>query len=467
MVDELEVKNLIDGTQSFNDVFIQMVDKVKQRGYGEFGLIGEFDKSIKSLLKYDFGTDIVAVLNLQLFVKDYLLTGDEKLKNNISNEIFNFTMVLENHVKDEEVDKVSDILLNYETVFNQLTQVDDELGIYSGKGLQGRLFEEIDNLDNFIKLKNTDIRINDLYEQNLFRIYLSFFLVVSITILAAIIINQRLYRTLVVPIQKMKEIIARMSRGEVPQANVNFKVDDLSEMAVALNNLVRGTRNYQDFAIKIGNGNLNANFTPLSNEDILGNSLLAMRDSLKMNAEENKKRSWAANGLAEISSLIRTLTSDESELFNKVLTFIVKYTASNQGSLFILTEDEESEQYLEMVACYAWDKRKYLEKRIQVGDGLAGQCAIEGEVIYLTDFPANYINITSGLGSASPSALLIVPLKWDDQVVGVLEIASFEKYENHEIDLVKKFSESVAAAWNNQKLNRQTRMLLHGAVETN
>lgn len=285
-MDRAELQTLKTTIKSCNEVFRQMVDKIKIRGYGGYGLIGEFEKSIKDLLQYDFGADNMAVLNLQLFVKNYLLTGDEDISNNISNEIYTFTLVLEKHIKDEEVEKVSTILFNYETVFLQLVDVDRELGIYTGKGLQSLLFASSDNFDRVVRLEKINVGINEAYSNILIKLYLSFFLIVSAAIVAAFSINKRLFKTLVVPIQEMKSIIARMSRGEVPKATVRFKVDDLNEMAQALNNLVAGTRTYQDFANNIGKGNLDTTFTPLSDKDILGISLLAMRENLKTHISE-------------------------------------------------------------------------------------------------------------------------------------------------------------------------------------
>jgi signal transduction histidine kinase len=86
----------------------------------------------------------------------------------------------------------------------------------------------------------------------------------------------------------MKSIIMRMSKGEVYKGALRFKVADLNEMAKALNNLVMGIQNYQEFANNIGNGNLDVAFTPLSKQDILGNSLIAMRNSLKENIHKQK-----------------------------------------------------------------------------------------------------------------------------------------------------------------------------------
>ncbi len=288
--DRSELKLLAYTIQLYDHIFVQMADKIKARGYEQHGLIGEFDKCIDHLLKFDFGTDKVAVLNLQLFVKNYLLTGDEKIIDKISEEIYMFTLALEQHIADDEVGEVSQILFRYETVFKQLVTIDRELGIYTGRGLQSELFACGDQFDRVVSLQRINARIDKAYSTILWKLYLGFFLIVSAAIITAFTINKRLSKTIVRPIQSMRSIIASMSRGEVPKTKVQFKVDDLDQMAKALNNLVAGTLNYQEFANDIGRGNLDTAFTPLSNEDILGRSLLVMRENLKAILAEQRSQ---------------------------------------------------------------------------------------------------------------------------------------------------------------------------------
>jgi PAS domain S-box-containing protein len=91
---------------------------------------------------------------------------------------------------------------------------------------------------------------------------------------------------------------------------------------------------------------------------------------------------------------------------------------------------------------------------------LVGQCFIEGERIYLLEVPQEYISITSGLGGSNPNALLIVPLKVNERIYGVLELATFGKYEDYQIDLVEKFAETIAATISTVRTNESTRILL-------
>jgi len=115
---------------------------------------------------------------------------------------------------------------------------------------------------------------------------------------------------------------------------------------------------------------------------------------------------------------------------------------------------------MSMISCYAWDKKKFVNQKIHRGEGLAGQAWQEMDAIYITDVPQNYIKITSGLGDSNPTSILIMPLQVNDQIFGVLEIASFSKMADFEIDFVKKVAESIASTVSTVKVNERTQKLL-------
>lgn len=271
-------------------------------------------------------------------------------------------------------------------------------------------------------------------------------LLAALSLMLSFSINYILSRGIIRRLDKIRDIFGAISKGIVPAAEADTDSDEIGQMMVSLNAYMAALHQTSAFATEIGKGNFDYPFQPLSDADSMGNALLTMRDNLKYNAEEEQRRNWAAQGLAEVSNLLFREQESSDIMFNHLLSYIVQYTHSNQGNLFMLTYDDTETPYLNLMAAYAWEKRKHLERRMAIDDGLIGQCVQEKETIYMTNLPADYIRITSGLGHALPRALLIVPLKTNQEVYGILELASFQPYQAFEIAFIEKLCEVMAAS---------------------
>ncbi|MDX2196770.1 MAG: GAF domain-containing protein [Cytophagales bacterium] len=261
------------------------------------------------------------------------------------------------------------------------------------------------------------------------------------------------------PIIYIKNVVNNLGKGKLEEVKDYGRNDEIGDMVHSVNNLVQGLRYTSEFARNVGNSNFESDFNVLSEHDELGLALISMRDNLKKAAEEDKRRAWATNGLAEIGGILRSNYNTSEELYDNVLRFVVKYLHVNQGGLYEIIEDDGN-KHLELRSCYAYERKKFQEKRIEIGEGLLGQCVLENDKILLTDIPPSYVAITSGLGEATPSCILIAPLKVVDNCVGVIELASFHVLEEHEIAFVEKISESIASTLSTIKINERTKKLL-------
>ena len=122
---------------------------------------------------------------------------------------------------------------------------------------------------------------------------------------------------------------------------------------------------------------------------------------------------------------------------------------------------------LNLIASYAWGKKKFLQQNVLIGEGLVGQCAQEQDTLFFTDVPENFVKIRSGLGEANPRCILIVPLKFNEELLGVIELASFRILQPFEIDFVEQLAENIAATVSILKINQRTVLLLKNAQESN
>jgi len=271
------------------------------------------------------------------------------------------------------------------------------------------------------------------------------------------------------PVIKTTKVLSDLAKGDIDESKkVKIKSkDEIGEMNQSVNTLIDGLNKTASFAREIGKGNLHKEFELLSEKDELGNSLLEMRESLKEAQEQEEKRkiedqkqNWATQGLAKFGEILRQNTDDMNEFGYHIISNLVKYIDANQGGLFIINDDEKEDKFVELLACYAYERRKYMEKRIDIGVGMIGRCVQEQKTIYMTDLPDEYINITSGLGESVPNALLIVPLKVNDEIFGVVELAGFNAFEDHVIKFVEELGESIASTISTTKINIKTNQLL-------
>jgi PAS domain S-box-containing protein len=250
-----------------------------------------------------------------------------------------------------------------------------------------------------------------------------------------------------------------LALGNIPALAEKKSEDELGQITTSINKIIQNKTDLSDFVKKIGNGESDAQYQLLSDKDVIGLSLISMREKMHKISQDEAKRSWTNEGVAIFSEMLMEESSLKI-LSEKLLTGLVKYVKANQGALFIKEIGEDDEPVFEMYACYAWNRKKFVDKQVRLNEGLVGQAAIEKETIFLTEVPDDYVKITSGMGEANPNSILIVPLKVNDVVHGVLELASFKVFEKHEIDFIQKLAENIASTISNVKINENTKRLL-------
>lgn len=228
---------------------------------------------------------------------------------------------------------------------------------------------------------------------------------------------------------------------------------------------IENVRAASEFIKAMAKGNYGVEWSGLTeqneayNKETLAGNLLDMREKLKLVKKEDEQRNWVNEGLAKFSEIVRNNQANSQELADRCVSYLTKYLDAQQCSLFVL-EGEANDQHLKLAACYAFDKKKWVDKRIDIGTGLVGQAFLEGDTVQLTDIPKGYTKITSGLGDSTPRHLVIVPLKYDVQTAAVIEIASFSFFEEFHIAFLKKAGEFLASAILNSQTTHKMKNLL-------
>ncbi len=287
-----------------------------------------------------------------------------------------------------------------------------------------------------------------------------------IALLIAVLISMYINRLIKGSVSFIQKMISNLLVGELEveedskQVNQEDSNDELVKIGYSLNDYMHSLKNTADYAREIGKGNFELSYAPLSEKDELGLSLMEMKASLEKIADEDKKRNWATEGLAKFGEILRNNNDGLSILGDNIISNLVRYLGANQGGLFVVNDNDTNDKHLELIACYAWNKKKYINMRVDEGEGLVGQAWQENDTLFITDVPEDYVKITSGLGDANPKSFLIVPLAVNDEIFGVVEIAAFFEFEQYHIDFVNKLAESIASTLSTAKTNERTKILL-------
>jgi len=251
----------------------------------------------------------------------------------------------------------------------------------------------------------------------------------------------------------------------------NAGTESSSDADVVIGASIKNVSAASDFIKALTTGDYNVEWNGLTNENkalnenTLAGKLIDMREKLRLVKKQDEERNWLNQGLAQFSEIVRNNQGNSKELGDRCVSYFANYLKAQQCSLFV-TVGEEDERYLELTSCYAFDRKKWIEKRIEIGSGLVGQAYLEGDVIQLKDIPKGYTKITSGLGDATPNHLVIVPLKYDVHIAGIIEIASFHYVEEYQINFLKKAGEFLASALLSTQTTHKMKYLLDQAKIT-
>jgi hypothetical protein len=173
-------------------------------------------------------------------------------------------------------------------------------------------------------------------------------------------------------------------------------------------------------------------------ENLLATVKLAeeRRKQLELAKQSDEEQTWLKTNVAELSRLLqgqRNLGEAASLILRRVCPLI----EAQQGVLYWFDRNSIP-LTLERLSDYATQDSAQLKPRLQLGEGLIGQCAIDKSPILLSDIPSDYVRIGSGLGSTAPRYLIVLPILFETQVVAVIELASLEPFSELSVQFLNE-----------------------------
>ncbi|MFE2147086.1 HAMP domain-containing protein [Streptomyces sp. NPDC059456] len=224
-------------------------------------------------------------------------------------------------------------------------------------------------------------------------------------------------------------------------------------------NLTRQVRAIAEVASAVAEGDLTRSITVDASGEVaeLKDNINSMVGSLRETTRANQEQDWLKSNLARISGLMQG-HRDLSVVAALVMDELTPLVAAQYGA-FYLAEERPGGTVLTLVGSYGRPAGTGEGTAFALGESLVGQAARSHRIIATDQVPGDYV-ISSGLGRTTPGSLIILPIVADDQVLGVLELASFGAFTPVHRDFLGQLMETIGVNVNTIVANARTDELL-------
>ncbi|RST31375.1 response regulator [Sphingomonas ginkgonis] len=233
--------------------------------------------------------------------------------------------------------------------------------------------------------------------------------------------------------------------------------DNVNELAANLTNQVRSIA---DVATAVTKGDLTRSVAVEASGEMaaLKDNINEMIRNLKDQTLKNAEQDWLKTNLARFSRMLQG-ERDLTTVSNLIMSELAPLVNAQYG-VFYVTKREEEKTTLELVASYGADNPDALKKKFGLREGLVGQAAADRRPILLKDVPPDFVRIGSGLGHSTPANVSILPALFEDDVKAVIELASFNDFNETHQNFLDQLMESVGIVLNTIAATMRTEGLL-------
>jgi HAMP domain-containing protein/CheY-like chemotaxis protein len=208
-------------------------------------------------------------------------------------------------------------------------------------------------------------------------------------------------------------------------------------------NLTRQVRAIGDVATAVTKGDLTQSITVDARGEValLKDNVNQMIGTLAETTRVNQEQDWLKTNLTRFTRMLQG-QRDLLTVADQVLTELAAVVNAQHGSFF-MADSEDDELVLKLFAAYAYKERKSVSNTFRLGEGLVGQAAREKKRILVTEVPQDYVRISSSLGESVPLNLVVVPISFEGEIKGVLELASFQRFTPVQLAFLEQLVESL------------------------
>ena len=236
--------------------------------------------------------------------------------------------------------------------------------------------------------------------------------------------------------------------------NLTENVNQLAE------NLTTQVRSISEVASAVTKGDLTRNIRVDAKGEVeeLKDTINQMITNLRETTLLNQEQDWLKSNLAKFTQMLQG-QKDLKTVTKRILSELATVVTAHYGAFYIFSSEDEKPM-LKLSAAYAYKSDKHIPQEFAIGEGLVGQCAFEKEKIIITNVPKDYVKISSSLGKAKPSNLVVLPVLFENNVKAVIELASLDVFTQTHLDFLSQLTESIGIVLNTIETNSRTEELL-------
>ncbi|MFL5271019.1 MAG: response regulator, partial [Anaeromyxobacteraceae bacterium] len=233
--------------------------------------------------------------------------------------------------------------------------------------------------------------------------------------------------------------------------------DNVNQLAA---NLTTQVRAIAEVATAVTKGDLTRSIAVSAQGEVatLKDNINQMIANLRATTQKNSEQDWLKTNLAKFTRMLQG--QRDLEAVSRLILRELAPLVSAQHGLFYLLDQQNEATLLKLLSSYAYRERKSLSNQFKPGEGLVGQCVLEKERILLTDVPDDYVKIGSGLGEAKPANLVVIPVLFEGEVKAVIELASFQRFNEIHLAFLDQLTESIGIVLNTIAAGMRTEELL-------
>jgi signal transduction histidine kinase/HAMP domain-containing protein/ActR/RegA family two-component response regulator len=234
--------------------------------------------------------------------------------------------------------------------------------------------------------------------------------------------------------------------------------DNVNQLA---SNLTTQVRAIAAVATAVTAGDLTRQITVDASGELaeLKDNVNQMIANLKETTRANREQYWLKTNLARLSGLMQG-HRDLRALASLIMSELTPLVSAHHGAFFQVQEDDDSKQTLELTASYGFRLDAARATRVTMGESLVGQAALEKKTILVTQVPPGYLTVSSALGESAPVNLVILPILFQGETLGAIELASLNTFTDVHLDLLDQLKEAIGVNVNTMLANSRTDALL-------